>query len=283
MTIPVKTALGQEELKSRAHRLGQRHRTVLLLVDGRRPLSEVLSLAQQAGSATSHFEDLVRLGLVDVPADPEPAAERAAAATPPAPAPAPAEELPQVTEVQFDVPAPEAASGDAVEAETAPSEPAEAEAHSEAHSEAGIVTPAAAPRPVIAQPEAPAVEASELPQVRLPETPPVRLPEAPPVGLPEAPPAAARAEADALQPVRNLLIETLRIDAPLFSARMFVRVRNARTAADLIELIWEIQEHLTRARRAQRELQSLQRARELLGLGNTVVAEDSTRPSHLDE
>jgi hypothetical protein len=90
------------------------------------------------------------------------------------------------------------------------------------------------------------------------------------------------ASVDSLQQVRNLLIDTLRLDAPLFSARMFMRVRNARTPADLIDLTWEIQDHLTRARHTQRELISLQRAREILGLGNTVVADDSTRPP-LDE
>src|SRR5262245_24985190 len=115
MTIPVKTALGQEELKSRTHRLGQRHRTVLLLVDGRRPLSEVLSLAQQAGSATSHFEDLVRLGLVDMPREPEPEPERAAVAPPPLPA----DEPPQVTAVRLDVPVPHA-----LDADDAPEAPA---------------------------------------------------------------------------------------------------------------------------------------------------------------
>jgi hypothetical protein len=64
---------------------------------------------------------------------------------------------------------------------------------------------------------------------------------------------------------------------------MFMRVRNAQTTAELIDLVWEIQDHLHRARHAQRELQSLQRARELLGLGNTLVSEDSTRPPPLDE
>jgi len=251
MTIPTKTALGQEELKSRAHRLGQRHRTILLLVDGRRPLSEVLGLAQQAGAATSHFEDLVRLGLVDLPPEPEP--------PPPEPEPAPelAEEA-QVTEVRLDVPValeealqdqPEAAAADMAPVDEAPVQAA----------------PAAAPaRPPVAPP---------------PEALPV-----PPASPPrEVPVLAEEAAVDSLQPVRNLLIETLRFDAPLFSARMFMRVRNAQTTAELIDLVWEIQDHLVRARRAQRELQSLQRARELLGLGNTLVSEDSTRPPHLDE
>ncbi len=65
--VPFKTPLGQDELRTRTHRLSQRHRTILLLVDGRRPLAEVLSLAQQAGAAISHFEDVLRMGLVELP------------------------------------------------------------------------------------------------------------------------------------------------------------------------------------------------------------------------
>ena len=67
----------------------------------------------------------------------------------------------------------------------------------------------------------------------------------------------------------------MRLDAPLFSARMFVRVRGAQSTRELIDLVWEIESHLTRARHSRRELLSLQRARELLGLGNTLVDGDS--------
>jgi hypothetical protein len=236
MTIPTKTALGQEELKSRTQRLGQRHRTILLLVDGRRPLSEVLSLAQQAGAATSHFEDLVRLGLVDMPPEPEPAPEPDQAV----------DDAPQVTEVRLEVPV----LTTAVDGAVAPGEPTPEAAVATAQAEVPTVTPAA--------------------------------PQAVPARERELPVLAKEAEVDGLQPVRNLLIETLRIDAPLFSARMFMRVRNARSTTELIDLVWEIQDHLTRTRHAQRELQTLQRARELLGLGNTLVAEDSTKPP-LDE
>ena len=49
-TIPTKTPLGHEEMRRRTGGLGQRHRTILFLIDGRRPLSEVLSLALKAGA-----------------------------------------------------------------------------------------------------------------------------------------------------------------------------------------------------------------------------------------
>lgn len=63
---PVKTAEGQAELTHRTRRLSQRHRTMLLLVDGRRPVDEVLRLAAQAGVPAECFDELVELGLVDV-------------------------------------------------------------------------------------------------------------------------------------------------------------------------------------------------------------------------
>src|SRR5512145_2754534 len=98
--IPTKTALGQEALRRRTGDLGQRHRTILFLVDGRRPLSEVLSLALQAGAATSHFEDLVRMGFVELPAE-EPVA--APESEPPELPPS----LAQITELEVQVPADE--------------------------------------------------------------------------------------------------------------------------------------------------------------------------------
>ena len=54
-TVPFKTPLGHEELRSRAQRLGQRHRTILFLVDGKRALSEVLSLAKKAGESETEY------------------------------------------------------------------------------------------------------------------------------------------------------------------------------------------------------------------------------------
>jgi hypothetical protein len=61
---PVKTAAGQDELTHRSRRLGQRHRTLLLLIDGRRASAEIRHLAQQAGVPDRCFDELVSLGLV---------------------------------------------------------------------------------------------------------------------------------------------------------------------------------------------------------------------------
>jgi hypothetical protein len=62
---PVKTAEGQDELAHRTRRLSQRHRTVLLLVDGKRSTDDVRALASQAGVPADCFDELVALGLID--------------------------------------------------------------------------------------------------------------------------------------------------------------------------------------------------------------------------
>lgn len=62
--VPVKTPDGQAELSNRQRRLGQRHRTVLLLVDGRRNEEQVRTLARQAGVPDSCFGELLDMGLI---------------------------------------------------------------------------------------------------------------------------------------------------------------------------------------------------------------------------
>ncbi|MBX3637544.1 MAG: hypothetical protein KF683_19415, partial [Rubrivivax sp.] len=103
--IPTKTPLGQDALRRRTGELGQRHRTILFLIDGRRTLAEVLGLAHQAGAATTHFEDLVRLGYVQMPAE-EPVPE-------PAPEPLAAAAEPQITHLEVEVPPPDEAASPA--------------------------------------------------------------------------------------------------------------------------------------------------------------------------
>ena len=77
-----------------------------------------------------------------------------------------------------------------------------------------------------------------------------------------------------LDRVRELLVETLRLDAPIFGVRMLIRLRAAVSANDLIELVWDIERHLISARHSREEMLNLHRARELLGLAKTVVAVD---------
>ena len=98
---------------------------------------------------------------------------------------------------------------------------------------------------------------------------------APPVHVEATPAGHETPEEPLLQKVRELLIDTLRIDSPVFGARTFLRVRGAQSTSELIDLVWEIEDHLTRARHSHDELLNLQRARELLGMGNTRVAGDT--------
>lgn len=228
---PVKTPLGIEELRTRSHGLNQRHRTVLFLVDGRRPLSEVLALAVQAGASTSHFEDLVHLGLVAVAID------------------SPVNEALPSQQGALDSGGASTVSGVLAVDLDPPSAPV-----------------AAAPRPLPAR-RAPAVETAP------PPAPPA---DAPSVLSIEQSRALARASNEELyQQVRELLIETLRVDAPVFAAITLMRVHRARSAKELINLVWEIERHLGVSRLRHRDMLSLHRARELLGMGNTQISLDS--------
>ena len=66
MGIPCKTAAGHAELVASQRSLSQRHRTVLLLVDGRRDVDEVLRLARQQGVSRGYLDELEALGLIVV-------------------------------------------------------------------------------------------------------------------------------------------------------------------------------------------------------------------------
>jgi hypothetical protein len=77
INVPIKTPEAVAELSSRQRRLSQRHRTVLLLVDGRRAEDEVRQLAIAAGSPDTAFDELMDLGMISrpVPLEPEPSAK----------------------------------------------------------------------------------------------------------------------------------------------------------------------------------------------------------------
>ncbi|EWS58237.1 hypothetical protein Y694_03864 [Methylibium sp. T29-B] len=80
-----------------------------------------------------------------------------------------------------------------------------------------------------------------------------------------------------LAEVRSLLIGTLLVDGPVSSSLTVLRVGRARDRYELIGLVWQIERALVTARRPVEAMSRLRRARELLGLGNTVVDED-TKP-----
>jgi len=223
---PVKTQLGVDELRTRTHGLNQRHRTMLFLVDGLRPLSEVLALGLQAGARTTHFADLVHLGMVDVALDP-------AASAPASPSVEAGDSggntLSGVLAVDLEAPVrvPKFTTEDSSRKPLKPVEGSEAVAYAQRR----------------------ALVKSE--------------------------------QEDLQQEVRELLMDTLRIDAPLFAAVTLVRVRRAHTTRELINLVWEIERHLVASRKSQSEMKTLYRARELLGMGNTQVSTDS--PTGFDD
>lgn len=226
---PAKTQLGIDELRSRTHGLNQRHRTMLFLVDGVRPLSEVLALGLQAGARTTHFADLVHLGMVDVALDPA-SADGTAASVPAVDADdSGGHTLSGALAVDLDAPAraPKVTTEDSSRMPLTPAEGGEAVAYAQRR-------------------------------------------------------ALAKSEQEDLhQEVRELLTDTLRIDAPLFAAVTLVRVRRAQTTRELINLVWEIERHLAASKKSQTEMHTLYRARELLGMGNTQVSTDS--PTGFDD
>lgn len=286
--IPTKTALGQEALRRRTGDLGQRHRTILFLVDGRRPLSEVLSLAHQAGAATSHFEDLVRMGFVELPAEP--------------PVAAPESEQPelspgaaQLTELEVQIPADEPP----IEPEAMPTPPPPV-ASAAARVAAPVPPPPPLPRPpapppvvpvrrVVAMPPpeparaaGPPADAGRFdPMAELPRQPFLPPSQArPPVVAP--PPAVPLEDQPVLEQARAQLLESLRCDPQPAAGRLNDRVRAAQGSSELVDVVWTMERGLHHHQRSHRGLLALQRARELLGLGNTLVDEDST-PGRLDD
>ena len=66
MKILVKTPLGQAEMAQRRLGLSQRHRTMLILVDGKRTRSQILELAAQVGVPKAYLDEVCDLGLVSV-------------------------------------------------------------------------------------------------------------------------------------------------------------------------------------------------------------------------
>ena len=80
-----------------------------------------------------------------------------------------------------------------------------------------------------------------------------------------------------VQQVRQLLLDTQRHDRVPTRSPIPAQLRAATTLGELIKLAWQIQNELDLTRRSREGAHCLERARELLGLGNTLVSED-TRP-----
>lgn len=66
MKVLIKTEAGQTEMMLRQRGLSQRHRTMLILVDGKRTYHQVLDLAAQVGVPKAYLDELRELGLVTI-------------------------------------------------------------------------------------------------------------------------------------------------------------------------------------------------------------------------
>ena len=213
--IPVKTPDGMAELSSRQRRVSQRHRTVLLLVDGRRSEAQVRSMAVQAGAPEGCFDELLALRLIALPQS--------------QPADVPADEA-----LHVDLPLEPAAVA------LPPALPA-------VHDES-VLPPART-----LQPE------SVLTDSMLAEGPPADS------GLSDFDALEAAGGDATLEEARHLLMRAVRTEAPVAGTLTLMRLKRARSRADLAGLIDEVESRIVRPHRSLAAQQTLSRARSLLG------------------
>jgi pyruvate/2-oxoglutarate dehydrogenase complex dihydrolipoamide acyltransferase (E2) component len=88
--LALKTPKGHEEIRSRAHGLSQKLRTLLIMVDGKSTVGELLGRFPGVAEIQSNLRQLVELGFVQVAAGQGAAAPAAAGAEKAAPKAAPA-------------------------------------------------------------------------------------------------------------------------------------------------------------------------------------------------
>jgi len=89
-TVYAKTEVGHEEISSRTRRLPARVRTMLIMVDGRRSVAELLNNSPVPADSQAHLETLVEGGFIasvggsQADAAPAPSTAAVSATTPPA-------------------------------------------------------------------------------------------------------------------------------------------------------------------------------------------------------
>jgi hypothetical protein len=235
--IPYKTPEGVAELTARTRSLTQRHRTLLLLVDGQRGLDQVLSLAQQAGVPRAYIDELVAQGLVVVPmtmpdtvvATAAPAASAVVTAMAPSLVPRP---LPAV------MPAADSSAQDV-----------------EFISDFLAQGPGAGP----AEP-APGADAAD------DDLNPWNDSESFGRALSTSELAALDSSDQSLAEARNLLLQALRQEAPVAGAVTMLRVRRARNRETLVALLAEVEQKIGNQRHLADAGRIIRRVRELLAV-----------------
>jgi cell division septation protein DedD len=239
---PYKTPEGVAELSARTRGLTQRHRTLLLLVDGQRGLDQVLSLAQQAGVPRAYIDELVALGLVVVPmtmpdtvvAAAAPAASAVVTAMAPSLVPRP---LPAVMPAAL--PAANSSTPDV-----------------EFISDFLAQGPGAGP----AEPE-PGPDADEEDDLN-----PWNDSESFGRALSTSELAALDSSDQSLAEARNLLLQALRQEAPVAGAVTMLRVRRARNRETLVALLAEVEQKIGNQRHLADAGRIIRRVRELLAV-----------------
>ena len=204
--IPVKTPDGQTELSNRQRRVSQRHRTVLLLVDGRRNADEVRRLAAQAGVPDNCFDELIALGLILLP-QPTVSMNVVPPAAPGA--------------VHIDIPL--EAVDDTAESVLPPSRTLQPES--------------------VLNDSVLGVSMSVLEDGEAHDGAPVDRP---------------------LEEARGILIRAVRAEAPLAGSLTLLRLKRARTRAELANLIDEVEARIIKPYRSLASQQTLRRVQQLL-------------------
>lgn len=208
---PIKTADGLAELATRVRRLGQRHRTMLLLVDGRRSAADVQRLALQAGVPASVYHELMAMGLIALPLPTLPISAM--------------EETQLLPPLVVDLPLPE---------------PAEAEAEAEES----------------LLPSAQSLAPESTPNGELGPAEPWQAVETGHGDLADLDPAVEEA--------RDMLLRAVRAEAPVAGSLTLMRLRRARTRADLDELLDEVESRLRKPHRMLAVTLLMRRVRELI-------------------
>ena len=234
--VPFKTPQGHDELARRTRRLGQRHRTVLLLVDGRRSVDQVLALARAAGVAEHHYRELVEMDLVALPED------------------------------ALDAPTMPASLDDDYDIDD--------EANSVGHVDLPMSTDDDEPARTAARGGL-QVLTEEVPAARYVATPSsvassrtttVRHEESAAGGesVDDEPPLP-RADA-ALEQARAILLLAVRDEAPMTGQLTLIKLKRAADRAELGALLDEVEQRLSRPRKALATAQTMRHVRHLLGV-----------------
>lgn len=223
--VPTKTPEAMAELTSRQRKLSQKHRTVLLLVDGRRDEDEVRQLAAAAGSHDTAFDELMDLGMISRPAPLEPERRsRRSASMPLDSRPVPLDSGLVPLDAQPSAAAP--LSPDSEVSLLPPSLSLQSESHLDSVSQEAAAA---------------AVPADVFDSQSLDDD-----------------------HDAALEEARDILLRAVRAEAPVAGSLTMLRLRRARTREDLESLLEEVESRIFKPFKGLWASQTMARVRELL-------------------